>query len=600
MGLYNKNYRLALILVISTLILSACSVSTVPTGSVPQPLKTPSTAPTSTPIVTDGIDDSLGVVEYNLGEAVILQERFPEDSRFRNMPVRLNGLIAVPSGEGGPFPVVVILHGNHHGCPVDEMGVDRWPCDPEVEQPNYRGFEYLVRELADSGYVALSLNINAENTLGFGEPVPGERLGQVFDLHMRALAAAAGGGENAFGVDLSGRADLQHVVLMGHSRGGEESLRLTRQLQQEDVIAAGLPYGPVEGVILIAASAQALETAGGSPVPMAIVLPTCDGDVISQDGQHFFEAARLTPQQTNWIISVWLERGNHNFFNLLLPEDPFRSADRPECVQVLEPEVQSAFLVDLTADFLTTIWNQDPGLVSEAAKRMDLDVSLPVLNEFYGLPGRAAFMAPADDRLSLLLPAKEDHLVTNLAGGTITEDGVTTNFCPEGFYTPEMLPGSEPCRRVTVTIPGQPALVVVTWPELGGEWKFALPAGEGDLSGYTTFTLRAAVDPLSSLNPEGIPQSFSLRLTDRAGNTATVPTRIDEPALVFPAGVVQDDSFFGSLFTSPVPMTSIRWALSEFAGVDLTEISEVALIFDQTPSGTLFINDLEWVRPSRP
>ena len=105
---------------------------------------------------------------------------------------------------------------------------------------------------------------------------------------------------------------------MGHSRGGEESLRLTRQLQQEDVIAAGLPYGPVEGVILIAASAQALETAGGSPVPMAIVLPTCDGDVISQDGQHFFEAARLTPQQTNWIISVWLERGNHNFFNLLL------------------------------------------------------------------------------------------------------------------------------------------------------------------------------------------------------------------------------------------------------------------------------------------
>ncbi len=67
--------------------------------------------------------------------------------------------IAVPSGEGGPYPVVVIFHGNHQGCPTDEMGVDRWPCDPEVEQPNYRGFEHLVRELAARGYVAMSLNI---------------------------------------------------------------------------------------------------------------------------------------------------------------------------------------------------------------------------------------------------------------------------------------------------------------------------------------------------------------------------------------------------------------------------------------------------------
>ncbi len=100
------------------------------------------------------------------------------------MPVRLNGIIAAPE-EGGPYPVVVILHGNHPGCPVDEMSVDRWPCAADVEQPNYRGFAYLVRELADKGYVALSININAENTFGFGEPVGGERLGQLVDLHLQ-------------------------------------------------------------------------------------------------------------------------------------------------------------------------------------------------------------------------------------------------------------------------------------------------------------------------------------------------------------------------------------------------------------------------------
>ena len=46
-----------------------------------------------------------------------------------------------------------------------------------------------------------------------------------------------------------------------------------------------------------------------------------------------------------------------------------------------------------------------------------------------------------------------------------------------------------------------------------------------------------------------------------------------------------------------MPLTTIRLALSDFAGVDLTDIGEVALVFDRTPSGTLFMGDLEWVRP---
>ena len=50
--------------------------------------------------------------------------------------------------------------------------MDRWPCDPEVEQPNYRGFTYLVEALAAEGFVAIAPNFNAENTFGFGEGTP--------------------------------------------------------------------------------------------------------------------------------------------------------------------------------------------------------------------------------------------------------------------------------------------------------------------------------------------------------------------------------------------------------------------------------------------
>jgi hypothetical protein len=238
--------------------------------------------------------------------------------------------------------------------------------------------------------------------------------------------------------------------------------------------------------------------------------------------------------------------------------------------------------------------------VREAADRLGLDVQAPAPDELYGLPARGATLAAAADRQPLLVPATAEELATNLVGSTVTEEGITTHFCPEGHYTPAMMPGSEPCRRVTVTIPGQPALAVVSWAEPGAAWRFALPVGDGDLTDYTTFSLRAAVDPLSPLNAAASSQAFTLQLTDGAGNTAGVQSRPDEPALAFPAGLVEEDDFSGGWFTGPVPMTTIRWTLSDFDGVDLADIGEIALLFDRTPSGSLFLGDLEWARPSHP
>jgi hypothetical protein len=215
--------------------------------------------------------------------------------------------------------------------------------------------------------------------------------------------------------------------------------------------------------------------------------------------------------------------------------------------------VQQAFLVDYAADFLTTLWSQDPAAEREAAARLGLDVQAPAPDELYGLPARVAALAAAADRQPLLVPATAEELATNLVGGAVTEEGITAHFCPEGHYTPATMPGSEPCRRVTVTVPGQPALAVVSWAEPGGAWRFALPVGEGDLSGYTTLSLRAAVDPLSPLNPAAGEQAFTLQLTDRAGNRAAVSTRSGEPALAFPAGLVQEDDFSGDFSPARCP-----------------------------------------------
>jgi hypothetical protein len=145
-------------------------------------------------------------------------------------------------------------------------------------------------------------------------------------------------------------------------------------------------------------------------------------------------------------------------------------------------------------------------------------------------------------------------------------------------------------------VPGQPAHALVTWEQPGGSLRFALPPGVGMLNFFDAVSLRAAIDPLASLNTPDKAQTLSVQLTDGSGATAIVSTRPDEPALQYPPGLVQEDDFFGSLFTGRVPLMTIRLPLREFTGVNLMDIVEVAVLFDGAPSGALFLADVELVR----
>jgi hypothetical protein len=259
---------------------------------------------------------------------------------------------------------------------------------------------------------------------------------------------------------------------------------------------------------------------------------------------------------------------------------------------LLQPEEQRAFLDEYAIDFLTEIFN----LEQDATGRLGLDFQALAPAELYGLPARIAALAPGQDRLSLMVPANAAELETNLAGGSVTAEDVTTFYCEAGYYTPVMKPGSEPCKRVNLVIPGNPAMIVASWSRSGAALRFSLPEGS-DLSQFSAISLRAAVDPLSPLNEAGAYQAFTVQLVDQQDHTAFVHTRGDEPALQFPEGYKEEDNIFeGGLFTGRVPMTTIRIPLHHFAGVDLAALSEIVLLFDQTLSGSLFVGDIEFVR----
>lgn len=588
-------------ILLAVLLWSGCGPQApTPTTAPAEPTPTPTAmatltaVPTAVPPSADRPLDEM--MAYSLGETTIVQSQFSEDSRFRNMPVTLDGVIGVPGGDG-QRPVVLIIHGNHPGCPADESGeAGQWPCDPEQEQRNYEGWSYLVEALADAGYVALAINVNAEYTLGFGEPRPTDRLTQLIDLHLSELARAGRGESTAFGVDVAGRVDLSRLVWLGHSQGGELGNRI---LRDRDMAKAHdeVPYGPVQGLVQVAPSLNIADSVPAVDAWLATVLPACDGDVSDLAGQRYYESARPDTERRSLATSVYLEGADHNGFNTLLASDTQNPGERPDCAPdaMLSAEDQRDFLVQYVTDLLQALYGDlaDP---SAASQRMGVDPSAPPPSALYGYPARVNVLHPAARRLTLLQPQTEGELSTNLLGGAVGLEALEAQFCPEGYYVPANQPGTEPCKRVNYNQPGFPQQFVVGWQSSDAALRTSLPEARRDLSGYAALHLRAALDPLSGLNPQGQPQSLAVELVDGTGARAQVVPPPGIAALGYPVGIVKPNDYFeGGMFTGHVLMTSIVVPMAEFGGIDLSHVTEVALLFDQTETGTLFLADLEFV-----
>jgi hypothetical protein len=250
---------------------------------------------------------------------------------------------------------------------------------------------------------------------------------------------------------------------------------------------------------------------------------------------------------------------------------------------------QQGFLEQYAIDFVNGLYRD----VTETNSNLNLDMSQPLPEELYGFAVQVLSLPPATNRLSVIIPQNQAELGRNLLDGEVTMEGVAVTFCPEGYTVPATEPGTEPCKRVNFNQPGYPQQMVFAWETLGAEWRTAVPPAYADISGFASLQLRVAQDPLSELNRAGEAQSFTLELVDRDG----VRLQIEVPSVGFPVGLpLQNEFFEGGSFSGHVHMNMLRFPLAEISGIDLEHIVELALLFDQTPEGALFVADLEFVR----
>ncbi|MDQ3166498.1 MAG: hypothetical protein M3Q17_10165 [Actinomycetota bacterium] len=219
-------------------------------------------------------------------------------------PLEVLGHAVLPK-RPGPAPLVLFLHGRHQAC-YGGRGGDGWPCGGTSKPvPSYLGYDYSQQSLASQGYATVSISANAINAQDFASFDGGARARSVLVRHHLELLASWSADPTS--ARWAGALDMEQVVLVGHSRGGEgvDQAAIDANLEQ--------PYR-ITGQVLIAPTDFAYQTA--AYVPTAVLLPYCDGDVYDLQGQRFVDAARdLTADDTSLRSSVLIRGANHNFFN---------------------------------------------------------------------------------------------------------------------------------------------------------------------------------------------------------------------------------------------------------------------------------------------
>lgn len=220
-------------------------------------------------------------------------------------PIEMVGRVVEPDPAAvtGPRPLVLFMHGRHNYCYTEVRDPDAdlysWPCvAPAKEIPSHLGYEYIQRRLASQGYTTVSVRVNGINAQDGRVPDAGAGArASLVIAHLKYWATIAA----------ARQVDLDQVVLVGHSRGGEGVNRAAIR------IPADAPYR-IAGQVLLAPTDFGVQTA--PYVPTVTVLPYCDGDVSDLQGQQFTDVARdLTTDDTSLKSSVLVMGANHNYFN---------------------------------------------------------------------------------------------------------------------------------------------------------------------------------------------------------------------------------------------------------------------------------------------
>jgi len=215
----------------------------------------------------------------------------------------LNARVWYPDGPG-PFPLVLIVHGNHDMADFS---------DP--------GYAYLGELLASRGFILASVDENFINSGLFHGP-PKERAvrGWLLLEHLKLWREWNKTAGNPF----QGKVDMERIALMGHSRGGEAAAtaalfnRMSVCPENANIQFAGYNFA-IKSVVAIAPADGQYKPAGQhrwiEDVSYLTLQGAHDADVSLFMGSRQWDHVRYTRPGPEFKAEIYAYRANHGQFN---------------------------------------------------------------------------------------------------------------------------------------------------------------------------------------------------------------------------------------------------------------------------------------------
>ena len=257
----------------------------------------------------------------------------------------INGRAWYPDGEG-PFPLVLIVHGNH-----------------DMKDFSDPGYGYLGELLASRGYVFASVDMNFING---GIRNENDGRGWFLLKHIDAFKEFAADESTPF----HGKIDFDRIALIGHSRGGEavgHAAAFNRLSRYPDDASLEFDFNHgIRGIIAIApVDGQYLPTGRLVPVENVnymVFHGSHDGDVTSFHGLRLFNRLEFTDGGDYFKTSIYMYRANHGQWNTVWgnKDNGPRSARRLDLRGLIDGEAQREFGKIYISAFLETVLRDDP------------------------------------------------------------------------------------------------------------------------------------------------------------------------------------------------------------------------------------------------
>ncbi len=246
---------------------------------------------------TDPVDGSAFLTDYK-GFKAWARKRY---WGFGPEKLPLNARVWFPKGDG-PFPLVLIVHGNH-----------------KMEEFSDPGYSYLGELLASRGFLAASIDENFLNSSWSGDIGGNNLRGWLLLKHLELWQAWNEQEGNPF----HNKVDMLNIALIGHSRGGEaitHAAAFNKLKYYPDNAQVTFDFGFfIRTLIAIAPIDGQYEPAGVltpiENVNYLVLQGSHDSDVNFFAGARSYRRVRFTDGNAWMKAALYIYRANHGQFN---------------------------------------------------------------------------------------------------------------------------------------------------------------------------------------------------------------------------------------------------------------------------------------------